>query len=302
MEDARLSCLRGRQRKSFGGKEETWVEQTKYEGGKSVGDISALQIEEPDAAAAAARTPRPRWLSLLLLGLGIIILLSVVGALIASFHNEILDAIYWCQRKRPWSALIYGLIVIVATLLGIPTMPFEIAAGFIFGLGVSFLILTVAKPIGVVGCLLLGRYFLHSYASKLTAESEEFRGLLVALEWRPWRLLLLLRMALMPGVVKNYGVALLPSLPILTVFLCAFLGDMPYSLLWSFVGSRGASLVGMLEGEMARTPVETALSLLGIIVLVLLVAGVRHTVQGAVEASKREAEESKDEFQYDERV
>jgi len=38
---------------------------------------------------------------------------------------------------------------------------------------------------------------------------------------------------------------------------------MPYSLLWSFVGSRGASLVGMLEGEMARTPVETALSLLG---------------------------------------
>jgi len=36
-------------------------------------------------------------------------------------------------------------------------MPFEIAAGFIFGLGVSFLILTVAKPIGVVGCLLLGR-------------------------------------------------------------------------------------------------------------------------------------------------
>jgi len=142
--------------------EETWVEQTKYEGGKSVGDISALQIEEPDAAAAAARTPRPRWLSLLLLGLGIIILLSVVGALIASFHNEILDgkqeggkegergrrggdgsslilellpfwhahpllfllsrhfllaplAIYWCQRKRPWSALIYGLIVIVGT-------------------------------------------------------------------------------------------------------------------------------------------------------------------------------------------
>lgn len=73
--------------------EEAWIEQTKYEGGKSLGDTSTLQIEGPDAAAAAgaAGRPRPRWLSLLLLGLGITITLSVVGALIASFHNEILD-------------------------------------------------------------------------------------------------------------------------------------------------------------------------------------------------------------------
>ncbi len=139
--------------------------------------------------------------------------------LLLSGHSSILSlAIYWLQRKRPWSALFYGPIVIAGTcplprprrcggrfvevhnssfppsllplsglirllclhghrhppslppslspslpsslpvmLLGLPTLPFEIAAGFIFGLGVSLLILTVAKPLGAVGCLVLGR-------------------------------------------------------------------------------------------------------------------------------------------------
>jgi hypothetical protein len=76
--------------------EEAWAQQGKYEGSKSQGDALPFQLEGPAvaaaaAAAAAAGKPRPRWLTLLLLGLGIVVAISVVGALIASFHNEILD-------------------------------------------------------------------------------------------------------------------------------------------------------------------------------------------------------------------
>jgi len=42
--------------------------------------------------------------------------------------------------------------------------------------------------------------------------------------------------------------------------------------------------------------------LAGIIFLGLLIVVVRKTVKDAVEESKREAEESKDEHQYDERI
>lgn len=72
--------------------EEAWAQQGKYEGSKSQGDIPAFQIETLNATAAAtAGKARPRWLTLLLLGLGIVVTISVVGALIASFHDEILD-------------------------------------------------------------------------------------------------------------------------------------------------------------------------------------------------------------------
>jgi len=75
-------------------------------------------------------------------------------------------------------------------------------------------------------------------------------------------LVLVGRLILLPSIPPS-GVALVPSLPLLTIFLCTLLGDLPYSLLWSFVGSRGTSLTEMLGGEMEKTPGETALSLLG---------------------------------------
>ena len=123
--------------------------------------------------------------------------------------------------------------------------------------------LTIVKPIGATLCLLLGRYFFFSLAARLVAGNEDFRGLMKAVERKPWKLLLLLRLAMLPGVLKNYGVALIDAVQPHTFFLCVLIGDLPYTLLWSFVGSRGSSLTEVLGGKVEKTPGQSALSLLG---------------------------------------
>lgn len=71
------------------------------------------------AREPAEAPARPRWLTLLMVGGSILLLLSVVGVIICSFHEEILDGIYWCQRKKPWSAVLYAVFIIVGASIGL---------------------------------------------------------------------------------------------------------------------------------------------------------------------------------------
>lgn len=62
-------------------------------------------------AASVAHAPDGRRVHLLLM--------SVVGAIIGSFHEEILNGIYWCQRKKPWSAVLYAVFIIIGASIGL---------------------------------------------------------------------------------------------------------------------------------------------------------------------------------------
>ena len=86
--------------------------EKQQEGGKS-------QEDSPNSPTAPPPSgQRRKWLHLLLVGGGVLAVLSVVGALIGGFHEEIIEGIYWCQDKRPWSAVLYGVFVILGRWVG----------------------------------------------------------------------------------------------------------------------------------------------------------------------------------------
>ena len=80
------------------------------------GALDAMKLPSTTTTTTTAKA-RPRWLSLLMAGGALLLLLSAVGAVIGAFHEEILQGIYWCQRKKPWSDLLYGVLVIVGAWL-----------------------------------------------------------------------------------------------------------------------------------------------------------------------------------------
>lgn len=78
----------------------------------------------------------------------------------------------------------------------------------------------------------------------------------------------------------------LTTMPAWIFFVCCLVGDLPYTSLWPYVGSRGQSLTEVLNGNMEKTPGQSALSLLGLLFLVFLVRAVKASVDQAVKETK----------------
>ena len=78
----------------------------------------------------------------------------------------------------------------------------------------------------------------------------------------------------------------LTKVPLWIFFVCCLVGDLPYTFLWAYVGSRGQSLTEVLNGDVQKTPAQSALSLLGVLVLVVLVKAVKTAVDEAVQETK----------------
>ena len=268
-------------------------------GARALQSATATEEEAIPAAVVVPEAPHPSRARICLkatfIGFACLFVLAVIGGIIASLNDEIMSALYWCKDHTPLSALLYGLIVVVATILGLPVMFLEIGCGFIFGFGGSILTLSIAKPLGAAGCYVFGKLFFKGFASRLVASSPKTKSLFTAIEQQPWKLLLLLRVALMPGVLKNYGVSMI-NCPFHIFFISCLIGDLPYTLLWSYLGSRGSNLTAVMAGVMKKTPAQSALSLLGVVFLVVLFVTMKRSVDRVMEETMQKEQREHPEF------
>ena len=91
---------------------------------------------------------------------------------------------------------------------------------------------------------------LASFAGGLNLGPFNAQSLDKMIRSNPLRSTVLIRMSVLPELVKNYILASYGSLPLPTFYLGVLLHGGPYSLLWSYLGSE---LAGGGSGEMGTT-------------------------------------------------
>jgi hypothetical protein len=93
--------------------------------------------------------------------------------------------------------------------------------------------------------------------------------------------------ALLVAVVAG---AALVDVPVWKFFLCCLIGDMPYTLIWSYLGSQSQDMSATLNGEKPKSPAKSVLSVVGLLVVIALFVILKKAVQKIMDETTRDLE------------
>lgn len=198
-------------------------------------------------SASSARLTRGLWLRFLglvaLVGVSIALLLD--SPLREQLHPEQLVEWLGALRERPASPLLFLLLYLALSILGVPLVPLMIAGGAVFGTWFGAVLNYAGALLGAAASYGLARALGYEFLSRLLGPRRQFldRWLTGNSYWA----LVRLRFVPVPFPITNYGSALL-GVPFRMFIAAAATAYVPIMLIWSYFAS---SLVHVSEGQRA---------------------------------------------------
>jgi uncharacterized membrane protein YdjX (TVP38/TMEM64 family) len=174
------------------------------------------------------------------------------------------DALDWINRSGFIGGLVFILIYILATVLFVPGSILTLGAGFVFGVLVGTIYVSIASTIGATAAFLIGRYFARDWIGKKVGGNERFKAIDEAVGREGWKIVLLTRLSpVFPFNLLNYSYGL-TKVSLKAYFFTSWIGMLPGTLMYVYIGSLAGDLATLGAGERARTPLEWALYILGL--------------------------------------
>lgn len=174
--------------------------------------------------------------------------------------------------------IVYGLIYVVGSLLLVPGAGLTLGAGFVFGLALGTLTVSVASTTAAALAFLAGRYAFRERVEDLAARSPKFRAVDRAVGERGWRIVALLRLSpIIPFTTSNYFYGL-TAIRFWPYVFASWIAMLPGTFLYVYLGysGRAAIMAAATEGDSGRTTGEW----------ILLVAGLAATVMVSAYVTK----------------
>ena len=168
------------------------------------------------------------------------------------------------DQLGPRGPVLFVLLYMLACLLMIPGSILTLAAGFLFGLGVGFLVTTLGSVLGALLAFLLGRTLARNWVENRVAGSARFANLDRAVADRGFRFVFLLRLSpLFPFNLLNYALGL-TRIQTRDYLLASWLGMIPGTLLYVYLGAGARNLTDLSSGKLEGGATERWLFYLGL--------------------------------------
>lgn len=199
---------------------------------------------------------------------------GLAGALLAVVAAwALLPVAEWVQALSAWVAgqgiigiAAFAAVYVVAVVMLSPTWIFTIAAGVTFGFW-GFPIVVISATIGASLAFLVARYGLRHRMKELAGRHVLVDALDRTVREEGWRVVALLRLSpLVPFNLQNYAFGA-TSVPFVHYVIATFLGIMPGSALYVYLGILGRVAA---EGNARSTP-EIALLIVGLMATAIAV-------------------------------
>ena len=190
-----------------------------------------------------------------------IALLIVLGS---HFHlGELFSAML--DRIRGLGALapvLFIILYILGAILFVPGSVLTIGAGVLFGLLWGSIYVSIGATIGATAAFLIGRYLARDWVRRQLEGNRKFGAIDDAVGREGWKIVLLTRLSpVFPFNLLNYAFGL-TAVTLRDYLLATWIGIMPGSVLYVYLGSLGGNLAA--SGESHRTPAQWALDVVGL--------------------------------------
>jgi uncharacterized membrane protein YdjX (TVP38/TMEM64 family) len=139
---------------------------------------------------------------------GFLLAMVVVGrAIDVGSHLEAAQG--WTAALGVLAPAAFVVVYVVATLLGVPGMPFTLLSPLLFGVGPAFVVMVVGSAFSAALAFLIARYLARDALAERLAGTDGFARLSALVEEHDWAVIPMLRiLPIAPSAVVNYGFGL----------------------------------------------------------------------------------------------
>ncbi len=209
---------------------------------------------------------------------GLRVLSIVLGVALVAAATYVLPLGAWvtalAQGARETGTL--GVVVffaayVVSTVAVLPGSILTLALGFAYGPVWGLAIASPASVTGATCAFLLGRTLLRDWAAQKLGGSVRARAIEAAVEREGFKLVLLLRLSpLVPFNLLNYVLSL-TSVRLGTYVLASFVGMLPGTLLYVYLGSLAPAAAELSSAAQGGGAARTTLYVVGLLATVAVV-------------------------------
>ena len=213
-----------------------------------------------DGAPRRAKAGTRRLIGFLAVATALLVLARVLpaGAWLAQLNGLF-------TRLGPWGIVLFVLVYALAAVLFVPGSPLTVGAGLVYGLGPGFAAVSAASTLGAACAFLVARYLARDRVERWVGGDPRFRAIDEAVGREGWTIVLLTRLSpVFPFNLLNYLYGL-TRVPFHTYLLASWIGMMPGTLLYVYLGFAGRTVAQAATAGPARSPAEYAVWATGLL-------------------------------------
>jgi uncharacterized membrane protein YdjX (TVP38/TMEM64 family) len=174
----------------------------------------------------------------------------------------------WVQGIGPWGAVLFAAAYVPAAVLLVPGSLLTLGAGFVFGLGKGTVVVSLGSTAGAAAAFLVARSLAHDWVAGRVAGRPTLVAIGRAVEIDGFKVVLLTRLSpVFPFNLLNYAYGL-TAVPFRTYVLASWIGMLPGTIMYVYLGSAANSLATLLSGETPRSAGQQILFALGLVATV----------------------------------
>ncbi len=186
-----------------------------------------------------------------IIGFAVVLALLAIAAFALPISEWLTALIEWIGANKGISWLVFIFVYIFATVLLLPGSLLTLSAGFLFGLPLGFVLVSAGSVIGACCAFLLGRYFARDWVAQKIAGNAKFNALDNAVRDKGFVIVLLTRLSpVFPFNLLNYALGI-TGVKFRSYALASWLGMIPGTVLFVYLGSAAQNLAEIFSGEAA---------------------------------------------------
>ncbi len=168
-------------------------------------------------------------------------------------------------RLGPWGIGLFAIVYALAAVLFVPGSALTIGAGFVYGLGWGFVAVSAGSTLGATAAFLVARYLARERVERWAARDPRFAAIDEAVGREGWKIVLLTRLSpVFPFNLLNYLYGL-TRVRLGPYVLASWIGMMPGTVLYVYLGFAGRAVAQAAAGRTARSPADYAAWTVGLV-------------------------------------
>lgn len=183
----------------------------------------------------------------------------IVVSRLVDVRGLLAEAMAWVDRQGAAGVAAYVALYILATVLFAPGSVLTLGAGAVWGLLKGFLVVSAASTLGATAAFLVGRHLAREMVARKVEGNPRFKAIDEAVGREGWKIVGLTRLSpVFPFNLLNYAYGL-TRVGLRDYFLASWIGMIPGTFLYVYLGTVAGDLATLGKGGGERTPAEWAL-------------------------------------------
>jgi len=192
------------------------------------------------------------------------------------------EALDWIDGLGAWGPVAFVALYILACVLFIPGSALTLGAGVLFGVINGSIVVSIASTLGATLAFLVGRYLARDAIAAKTKGNAKFAAIDKAVAQEGWKIVGLTRLSpIFPFNLLNYAFGL-TQVKLKDYFLASWIGMMPGTVMYVYIGSLAGDLATLGAGGRAKSAGEWALYIVGLLATVAVTVYVTRIARKAL--------------------